>query len=123
VLLVLQGKTRVEVAATLQAVRSSVNHLFSWYGVSGLDGLKCQRTEWPQQIPEAFKISVLKLLIKHRPKNIGYQRSRWITELLNIVLWYAFSLTKKGIATGTSITFTLALMSFAYSGMSLNIYN
>lgn len=34
VLLVLQGKTRVEIAAALQAARSSVNRWLSWYEAS-----------------------------------------------------------------------------------------
>ena len=86
VLLVLQGKTRVEVAADLQAARSSVNRWLSWYEADGIDGLKSQRTGRPQQLPKAFIIDVLKLLIEHRPRNLGYQRSRWSTELLSVVL-------------------------------------
>ena len=86
VLLVLQGKTRVEVAAALQAARSSVNRWLSWYEADGIDGLESQRTGRPQQLPKAFIIDVLKLLIEHRPRDIGYQRSRWSTELLSVVL-------------------------------------
>ena len=73
-LLVLQGKTRVEVAAALQAARSSVNRWLSWYEADGIDDLKSQRTGRPRQLSKAFIIDVLKLLIEHRPIDIGYQR-------------------------------------------------
>jgi len=69
VLLVLQDKTRVEVAAALQAARSSVNR---WY-----DRLaKSQCTGRPQQLPTAFISNVFKLFIEHRPRDIGYPRLR-----------------------------------------------
>jgi transposase len=86
VLLVLKGKAKAEVARLLQAGRSSVNRWFTWYEAAGIDGLTNQRTGRPPTQPKALIIDVLKLLIEHKPRDLGYQRSRWSTELLSLVL-------------------------------------
>lgn len=86
VLLVLKGKIKAEVARLLQAGRSSVNRGFTWYEAAGIDGLTNQRTGRPPTQPKALIIKVLKLLVEHKHRDLGYQRSRWSTKLLGLVL-------------------------------------
>lgn len=58
----------------------------TWYEAAGIDGLTNQRTGRPPTQPKALIIDVLKLLVEHKPRDLGYQRSRWITELFSLVL-------------------------------------
>lgn len=92
VLLVLKGKTKAEVARLLQAGRSTVNRWMTWYEAAGIDSLTNQRTGRPPTQPKALINGLLKLLIEHKPRVFGYQRSRWSTELLSLVLKRVFGL-------------------------------
>ena len=63
-----------------------MNRWFTWYEAAGIDGLTNQRTDRPPTQPKVLIIDVLKLLIERKPRALGYQRSRWSTELLSLVL-------------------------------------
>jgi transposase len=86
VLLVLKGATKSEVARVLQAGRSSVNRWLTWYEVAGVDGLKTKGVGRPVRQPKAFICKVLRLLLEQTPRTLGYQRSRWSTELFALLL-------------------------------------
>ena len=92
VLLVLKGKAKSEVARLLQAGRSSVIRWVKWYESAGIDGLISKRTGRPPVQPKGLLIDVLKLLIERKPRDLGYQRSRWSTELLSLVIKRALGL-------------------------------
>ena len=86
VLLVLKGKTKSEVASLLQAGRSSLNRWLKWYDVAGVDGLKTKGVGRPVRLNRDFICGVLKILLKYTPRTLGYQRSRWSTELFALLL-------------------------------------
>lgn len=86
VLLVLKGTSKSEVARVLQAGRSSVNRWLTWYEVAGVDGLKTKGVGRPVRQPKAFICKVLRLLLEQTPRTLGYQRSRWSTELFALLL-------------------------------------
>ncbi|MCU8107355.1 IS630 family transposase [Shewanella sp. SM101] len=86
VLLVLKGKTKSEVASLLQAGRSSLNRWLKWYDVAGVDGLKTKGVGRPVRQNRDFICGVLKILLKYTPRTLGYQRSRWSTELFALLL-------------------------------------
>lgn len=86
VLLVLKGTTKSAVARVLQVGRSSVNRWLAWYEVAGVDGLKTKGVGRPVRQPKAFICKVLRLLLEQTPRTLGYQRSRWSTELFALLL-------------------------------------
>lgn len=86
VLLVLKGKTKSEVASLLQAGRSSLNRWLKWYDVAGVDGLKTKGVGRPVRLNRDFICGVLKIFLKYTPRTLGYQRSRWSTELFALLL-------------------------------------
>lgn len=86
VLLVLKGETKSQVARVLQAGRSSVNRWITWYDAAGIDGLKTKGVGRPASQPKGFICGVLKLLVNHIPRTLGYQRSRWSSELFALLL-------------------------------------
>lgn len=84
-MLMLHRGERVSVVArTLCCARSSVGRWINWftsYGPEGLESLPAGRgRRWPfEQI-----CALLKRLVERSPGDLGYQRSRWSTELLAI---------------------------------------
>ncbi|TMO33596.1 IS630 family transposase, partial [Pseudoalteromonas sp. S4389] len=92
VLLVLKGETKSQVARVLQAGRSSVNRWVTWYEAAGIDGLKTKGAGRPPSQPKGFICGVLKLLVNHVPRTLGYQRSRWSSELFALLLQKHYSI-------------------------------
>ncbi|QUN04495.1 IS630 family transposase [Shewanella yunxiaonensis] len=86
VLLVHQGLSRQTVASLLSAARSSVNRGCSKYNELGINGLKDAELGKPPYLPGDAIVKLLHFLIPCSPQDLGYQRSRWSTELLAKVL-------------------------------------
>ncbi|HHJ4380774.1 TPA: helix-turn-helix domain-containing protein, partial [Citrobacter freundii] len=92
ILLWAQGKPKAEIARLLQAARSSVNRWIKWYLADDLDGLQADLPGKKVRFPPTFIGELLKLLISFRPQDFGYQRSRWSSELLSIVIREALNI-------------------------------
>jgi transposase len=58
----------------------------TWYEVGGADGLTTKGVGRPPKLPRAFICGVLKIMLKYTPRNTGYQRSRWSSELFALLL-------------------------------------
>jgi transposase len=86
VLLVLKETTKSEVARVFQAGRASANSCLTWYEVAGVDGLKTKGVDRLVRQPKAFIYKVLRLLLEQTPRTLGYQCSRWSTELFALLL-------------------------------------
>lgn len=86
VLLVHKGHSRTDVAQLLNAARSSVNRWCKWYEEAGIDGLKDAAHGKPAYLPGDVIVQMLFLLVSWSPEDLGYQRSRWSTELLAKVI-------------------------------------
>lgn len=80
------GKSIVEVHALTGAARSSIGRWINWFTECGMDGLKSMDTGRPPLLPMNEMLSMLVLLIQLSPQDLGYQRSRWSTELLTLEL-------------------------------------
>lgn len=87
ILLVHKGKSRAEVARTLQAARSSVNRWCKWYEEDGIEGLKDSTLGKPPELQGDVICNMLFFLVDCAPEEFGYQRSRWSSELFAKVLW------------------------------------
>ncbi len=86
VLLVHKGQSRKRVALLLSAARSSVSRWCKRYEESGIDGLKDAEHGKPAYLPGDIIVQLLFLLIAWTPQDLGYQRSRWSSELLAKVI-------------------------------------
>ena len=86
VLLVHNGHSRSQVALLLSAARSSVNRWCKGYLESGIDGMKDVVQGKPAYLPGDAIVKLLYLLIHWTPQELGYQRSRWSSELLGKVI-------------------------------------
>lgn len=86
ILLVHRGKSRTTVSKILSAARSSVNRWCQWYEEDGIDGLKDAAQGRPPVLPGDIIAQLLLFLIESSPQELGYQRSRWSTELLSEVI-------------------------------------
>lgn len=80
------GMTLTEVASLLCAASSSVGRWISWFTLHGLDGIKSLRPVRMPHWPVADICQVLPLLVQRSPKDFGWLRSRWSTELLALVV-------------------------------------
>lgn len=88
-LLLAQGKPKTEVAALLQAARSSINRWIYWYLDDGIDGLQSDLPGRKVKFEPEFMGKLLRFMVGFRLQEFGYQRSRWssmLREALNIVL-------------------------------------
>ena len=75
-----------EVAHRVRAARSSVYRWLSLYETYGEDGLRPQtrgRSDW--KATEAV-LSMLETIVREAPRELGYLRSRWSSQLLAIEL-------------------------------------
>lgn len=68
------------------AGRSSINRWVNWYTLYGLEGLESEPRGRKPVLPFAHISSLLLLLIQLSPQELGYQRSRWSTELMALEL-------------------------------------
>ncbi|ELR65992.1 Mobile element protein [Photobacterium marinum] len=86
-----EGKNIVEVHKIIGAARSSIGRWINWYTKCGIDGLKSLPVGRPSHLPMNEMLIMLTVLIQLSPQDLGYQRSRWSTELLTIELNRLFS--------------------------------
>ncbi|GGY94759.1 hypothetical protein GCM10007169_09610 [Shewanella fodinae] len=70
----------------LSAARSSVNRWCRKYNEQGINGLKDAELGKPPYLPGDAIVKMLHFLIPCSLQDLGYQRSRWSTELLAKVL-------------------------------------
>jgi len=91
-LLLAQGKPKTEIAALLQAARSSINRWIDWYLDDGIDGLQADLPGRKVRFEPEFIGKLLRFMVGFRPQEFGYQRSRWSSELLSIVLREALNI-------------------------------
>ncbi|WP_317178666.1 IS630 family transposase, partial [Pectobacterium sp. HCp5_1] len=81
-----RGMTVTEVARLLCAARSSVGRWINWFTLQGVEGLKSLRPGRAPCWPVANIQRVLPLLVQRSPKDFGWLRSRWSTELLTRIV-------------------------------------
>lgn len=92
ILLLAKGKSKTEIAELLQAARSSVNRWINWYITGGVDGLQADLPGRKVRFEPEFIGKLLRFMVGFRPQEFGYQRSRWNSELLSIVLREALNI-------------------------------
>jgi putative transposase len=88
-----QGMTVTDVARILCAARSSVGRWINWFTLHGAEGLKSLRPGRAPQWPVTDILQVLPLLVQRSPKDFGWLRSRWSTELLSRIINQIFNLS------------------------------
>lgn len=88
-----QGMTVTDVARLLCAARSSVGRWINWFTLHGVEGLKSIRPGRAPRWPVADILQLLPLLVQRSPKDFGWLRSRWSTELLALVINRLFDVT------------------------------
>lgn len=88
-----QGMTVTDVARLLCAARSSVGKWINWFTLHGAEGLKSLRPGRALHWPVADILHILLLLVQRSPKDFGWLRSRWSTELLALVVNRRFDMT------------------------------
>lgn len=88
-----QGTTVTDVARLLCAARSSVGRWINWFTLHGVEGLKSLRPGRAPRWPVADILQLLPLLVQRSPKDFGWLRSRWSTELLALVINRLFDVT------------------------------
>lgn len=88
-----QGMTVTDVARLLCAARSSVGQWINWFTLHGVEGLKSLRPGRAPRWPVADILQLLPLLVQRSPKDFGWLRSRWSTELLALVINRLFDVT------------------------------
>ncbi|WP_368266000.1 IS630 family transposase [Dickeya chrysanthemi] len=93
ILMLHRGMTVTEVARLLCAARSSVGRWINWFTLQGVEGLKSLRPGRAPCWPVADIQRVLPLLVQRSPKDFGWLRSRWSTELLTRIVNRLFNAT------------------------------
>ncbi|EBU0707106.1 IS630 family transposase [Salmonella enterica] len=88
-----QGMTVTDVARLLCAARSSVGRWINWFTLHGVEGLKSLSPGRAPRWPVADILQLLPLLVQRSPKDFGWLRSRWSTELLALVINRLFDVT------------------------------
>lgn len=88
-----QGMTVTDVARLICAARSSVGRWINWFTLHGVEGLKSLRPGRAPRWPVADILQLLPLLVQRSPKDFGWLRSRWSTELLALVINRLFDVT------------------------------
>ncbi|HAD2551562.1 TPA_asm: IS630 family transposase [Salmonella enterica subsp. enterica] len=88
-----QGMTVTDVARLLCAARSSVGRWINWFTLHGVEGLKSLRPGRAPRWPVADILQLLPLLVQRSPKDFGWLRSRWSTEILALVINRLFDVT------------------------------
>lgn len=86
ILLLAKGKSKTEIAELVQAARSSVKRWINWYLTDDIDGLQADLPGRKGRFKPEFIGKLLRFMVGFRPQEFGYQRSRWSSELLSIVL-------------------------------------
>jgi transposase len=92
ILLLVKGKSKTEIAELLQAASSSVNRWINWNLTDDIDGLQADLPGRKVRFEPEFIGKLLRLMVGFRPQEFCYQRSRWSSELLSIVLREALNI-------------------------------
>lgn len=79
-----RGDRVSDVARTFCCAHPSVGRWINWYTRSGVEGLTSLPAGRSRRWPFEHICALLRELVKRSPGDFGYQRSRWITELLAI---------------------------------------
>lgn len=87
ILLLHGGMSRALAAKLLSAARSSINRWCQWYEAEGIDGLKDAPLGRQAVLPGDAIAQLLFFLVQCAPEELGYQRSRWSTELFAHVIY------------------------------------
>lgn len=82
ILMMHEGKSVTDVQRLTGAARSSIGRWLAWYRHGGLDALASEPVGRPQLLPARHILGLLFRLLECSPQDLGYQRSRWSTELL-----------------------------------------
>lgn len=93
ILLLADGHSVSAVSRLTAAARSSINRWVNWYTLFGLEGLESEPRGRKPVLPFAHISGLLQLLIQLSPQELGYQRSRWSTELMALELKRSWRLT------------------------------
>ncbi|MBS8180009.1 IS630 family transposase, partial [Klebsiella pneumoniae] len=86
ILLLADGHSVSAVSRLTAAARSSINRWVNWYTLYGLEGLESESRGRKPVLPFAQIAGLLRLLVQLSPQELGYQRSRWSTELMALEL-------------------------------------
>ena len=92
ILLLAEGHTVTAVSKLLAAARSSIGRWVSWYTECGIEGLESSTRGREPTLPFFQIAAVLTALLELTPQDLGYQRSRWSTELMAIEINRVFEL-------------------------------
>jgi len=92
ILLLSQGYSVTTVSKLLAAARSSIGRWVNWYTECGIDGLESSTRGRAATLPFLQIAAVLTTLLTLNPQSLGYQRSRWSTELMAIEVNRIFGL-------------------------------
>lgn len=92
ILLLSSGRSVTEVSGLIVAARSSINQWVGWYTECGIEGLESSTRGCSRVLPFYQIGRMLKLMLQLPPQALGYQRSRWRTELMAIEINRMFSL-------------------------------
>ena len=92
-LLTADGHSVSAVSRLTAAARSSINRWVNWYTLYGLEGLESEPRGRKPVLPFAHISGLLLLLIQLSPQELGYQCSRWSTELMALELKRNWRLT------------------------------
>lgn len=82
ILLLDEGKSVSEVSRLLKSARSTLYRWIGWYQLHGVDGLKGQHAGRPVSSITDEVIELVREMLEQSPREWGYQRSTWTTELL-----------------------------------------
>lgn len=93
ILILHQGITVTDVAKMLCAARFSVGRWINWFTLHGIEGLKSLRPGCATRWPVTDILQALPLLVQRSPKDFGWLRSRWSTELLARMINQLFNVT------------------------------
>ena len=86
ILLLADGHSVSAVSRLTAAARSSINRWVNWYTLYGLEGLESEPRGRKPVLPFVQIAGLLRLLVQLSPQELGYQRSRWSTELMALEL-------------------------------------
>ncbi|MNJ45021.1 hypothetical protein D3C77_400990 [compost metagenome] len=84
ILLLHEGRTIADVHHLTRAARSTIGRWLRWYRDEGIDALEALPAGGAPVLPIAKLVTLLVLLMQFSPQDVGYQHSRWCTELLAI---------------------------------------
>ena len=86
ILLLADGHSVSAVSRLTAAARSSINRWVNWYTECGLEGLESEPRGRKAVLPFTQIAGLLWLLVQLSPQDLGYQRSRWSSELMALEL-------------------------------------